>query len=41
MFTARGTYEWISILQDKVNNYTASKHKTTGFKPTDVKQKHV
>lgn len=40
-FTARGKYEWLSILQTLVKNYNNSKHRTIGMKPKDVKRKHV
>lgn len=41
LFTARGTYEWLSILPDVVKSYNNTKHRTIGMKPKDVKQKHV
>ncbi len=40
-FTARGKYEWVSILQNLVDNYNNSKHRSIGMKPKDVRQKHV
>lgn len=39
-FTARGSYEWLSILPVIVKEYNNSVHRTTGMKPKDVKQKH-
>lgn len=41
IFTARGSYEWVSILPKIVNEYNDSKHRTIGMKPKDVRQKHV
>lgn len=41
LFTAKGTYEWVSILQGIVNQYNNTVHRTIGMKPKDVKQKHV
>lgn len=41
LFTARGKYEWVSILQDIVNQYNSSVHRTTRMRPKDVRQKHV
>lgn len=41
LFTARGSYEWLSILPGIVNSYNNTKHRTIGMKPKDVKQKHV
>ena len=35
-FTARGTHRWIDILQNLVDGYNDSKHRSTGFKPNDV-----
>lgn len=40
-FTTQGSYEWLNILQDIVNKYNNSVHRTIGMKPRDVKQKHV
>jgi hypothetical protein len=40
-FTAKGTYEWLSILPDIVKKYNNSVHRTIGMKPKDVKQKNV
>lgn len=40
-FTARGTYEWLTILPDIVKSYNNTKHRTIGMKPKDVKLKHV
>lgn len=41
LFTARGSYEWVSILPEIVKSYNNTKHRTIGMKPKDVKQKHV
>lgn len=35
-FSLRGTYKWIDILKDLLNNYNASKHRTIKMKPEDV-----
>lgn len=40
-FTARGKYEWLSILQELVDRYNNSKHRSIGMKPKDVRKKHV
>lgn len=41
IFTARGSYEWVSILQGIVNSYNNTKHRTIGMRPGDVRKKHV
>jgi hypothetical protein len=41
LFTARGSYEWVSILPQIVKTYNATKHRTIGMKPKDVRRKHV
>lgn len=41
LFTARGSYEWLSILPEIVKSYNNTKHRTIGMKPKDVKQKHI
>lgn len=33
-FTAQGNYKWLSL-------YNSTKHRTTGTKPKNVRQKHV
>lgn len=40
-FTAKGTYEWLTMLPNIVNKYNNSVHRTIGMKPKDVRQKHV
>lgn len=35
-FTARGSYNWISILDDLMKEYNCSKHRTIGMRPIDV-----
>lgn len=37
-FTARGTHNWIDILQNLINGYNQTQHSSTGFKPDDVKK---
>ena len=32
-FTVRGSYEWVSILPELMNNYNNSKHRTIGISP--------
>lgn len=41
LFTARGSYDWVSILPDIIKSYNNTKHRTIGMKPKDVKLKHV
>ena len=41
MFTAKGNYEWLSILPGIVKYYNSSVHRTIGMRPVDVKRKHV
>lgn len=41
LFTARGKYEWVSLLPDIINQYNTSVHRTIGMRPKDVRQKHV
>lgn len=41
MFTAQGSYEWLSILPKIVKEYNGTVHRTIGLKPKDVRQKHV
>lgn len=41
LFTARGSYEWLNILQGIVNSYNNTKHRTIGMKPREVRNKHV
>jgi len=41
LFTARGSYEWVSILQSIVDSYNNTKHRTIGMKPKEVRKKHV
>lgn len=40
-FTAQGNYRWLSLLPQIVKKYNSTKHRTTGMKPKDVRQKHV
>jgi len=40
-FTARGRYEWLTLLPQIVKSYNNTTHKTIGMKPKDVRQKHV
>lgn len=40
-FTAQGNYKWLSLLPEIVLKYNNTKHRTTGMKPKDVRQKHV
>lgn len=40
-FTARGTYEWLSILPRIVQKYNSTVHRTIGMKPKDVRSTHV
>ncbi|XP_044578949.1 uncharacterized protein LOC123261422 [Cotesia glomerata] len=35
-FTARGTYKWIDMIDDLVNTYNNTKHRTIKMKPADV-----
>ena len=35
-FTARGTHRWVDILQNLLNGYNKSKHRSTKFAPNDV-----
>jgi len=39
-FTARGSYKWIDILYDLVQDYNNSKHRTIGMKPNEVTAQH-
>lgn len=39
-FSYQGSYNWINILQSLVNKYNSRVHRTTGFKPKDVKKIH-
>lgn len=41
MFTAQGSYEWVSTLPKIVREYNDTVHRTIGLKPKDVRQKHV
>lgn len=38
-FSFQGTYKWVNILQDIVNKYNSSKHRTINMKPIDVTKK--
>lgn len=40
-FTARGSYEWLTILPKIVAEYNNTVHRTIGMKPKDVQRKHV
>ena len=40
-FTARGSYEWVSLLPGLVRVYNNTVHSTIGMKPKDVRKKHV
>lgn len=40
-FTARGSYEWLTILPKIVAEYNNTVHRTIGMKPKDVRRKHV
>lgn len=40
-FTAKGSYEWLSVLPEIMKQYNSTKHSTIGMKPKDVRQKHV
>lgn len=40
-FTARGYYEWLSILPGIVKKFNATVYRTIGMKPKDVKPGHV
>ncbi|XP_008544574.3 putative uncharacterized transposon-derived protein F54H12.3 [Microplitis demolitor] len=35
-FTARGNYKWIDMLEELVNSYNNTKHRTIKMKPVDV-----
>lgn len=35
-FSLRGTYKWIDILPELINNYNNTKHRTIGMKPKNV-----
>ncbi|XP_044586055.1 uncharacterized protein LOC123266086 [Cotesia glomerata] len=35
-FTARGTYKWIDMIDDLVNTYNNTKHRTIKMKPSDI-----
>ena len=35
-FTQKGTYKWIDVLQDLVNNYNRSYHRSIGCSPVEV-----
>lgn len=35
-FSLRGTYKWIDILPELINNYNNTKHRTIGMKPKEV-----
>lgn len=35
-FTARGSHRWVDILQDLIDGYNKSKHRSTKFAPDDV-----
>ena len=35
-FTSRGSHRWVDILQDLVDGYNSSKHRSTSFAPNDV-----
>ena len=40
-FTAKGNYEWLTILPNIVKSYNNTVHSTIGMKPKDVKRKNV
>lgn len=40
-FTARGSYEWLTLLPKLVTEYNNTVHRTIGMKPKDVRSKHV
>lgn len=37
-FSLQGNYKWLSLLPKVVKKYNETKHRTTGFKPIDVKK---
>ncbi|TLY48864.1 MAG: DDE-type integrase/transposase/recombinase [Gammaproteobacteria bacterium] len=39
-FTAKGSYEWLTLLPLIVKHYNNTVHRTTGMKPKDVRKKH-
>lgn len=39
-FSLQGNYKWINILQDIVDKYNNTTHRTIGMKPKDVRKKH-
>lgn len=39
-FTERGNYQWLNILNDLVDQYNNTFHRTIGFKPKDVTKKN-
>lgn len=39
-FSLQGSYKWLQLLPEITRKYNNSKHRTTGMKPADVKQKH-
>lgn len=41
IFSEQGSFKWINILPDIVNNYNNSKHRTTGEKPINVDSKNA
>lgn len=41
MFSLRGTYKWLDILQDITHQYNNSQHRTIGMKPAEVNSNKV
>ena len=35
-FTSRGSHRWVDVLQDLIDGYNSSKHRSTSFAPNDV-----
>lgn len=40
IFTHRGSYKYIDILDDVLNSYNNSVHRSTGFAPAQVREEH-
>src|SRR5436190_2931087 len=40
LFSLRGSYQWLDMLQDIVREYNTSFHRTIGMKPSDVNKKN-
>ena len=37
-FTSRGSHRWVDVLQDLIDGYNNTKHRSTSFAPNDVSQ---